>query len=45
MDHRQLHWRWIFFINIPVGIISLLLTQRLIQDPPTSSAQAERNGD
>src|SRR6266478_5242345 len=27
-------WRWIFFINIPVGIISLLLTTRLIQDPP-----------
>jgi DHA2 family multidrug resistance protein len=27
-------WRWIFFINIPVGIVSLLLTQRLIQDPP-----------
>ena len=27
-------WRWIFFINIPVGIISLLLTSRLIFDPP-----------
>src|ERR1700683_513814 len=27
-------WRWIFFINIPIGIISLLLTSRLIQDPP-----------
>jgi DHA2 family multidrug resistance protein len=27
-------WRWIFFVNIPVGIVSLLLTQRLIQDPP-----------
>ena len=27
-------WRWIFFINIPVGMISLLLTSRLIQDPP-----------
>jgi DHA2 family multidrug resistance protein len=27
-------WRWIFFINIPVGIVSLLLTTRLIQDPP-----------
>jgi DHA2 family multidrug resistance protein len=27
-------WRWIFFINIPVGILSLLLTQRLIHDPP-----------
>jgi MFS transporter, DHA2 family, multidrug resistance protein len=27
-------WRWIFFINIPVGITSLLLTNRLITDPP-----------
>ena len=27
-------WRWIFFINIPVGALSLLLTSRLIQDPP-----------
>ena len=26
-------WRWIFFINIPVGILSILLTSRLIQDP------------
>ncbi len=23
-------WRWIFFVNIPVGIVSLLLTSRLI---------------
>ncbi len=27
-------WRWIFFVNIPVGILSLFLTSRLIQDPP-----------
>lgn len=27
-------WRWIFFVNIPVGILSLVLTTRLIQDPP-----------
>jgi MFS transporter, DHA2 family, multidrug resistance protein len=27
-------WRWIFFINIPVGIVSILLTSRLIEDPP-----------
>ena len=27
-------WRWVFFINIPVGIISLLLTSSLIKDPP-----------
>lgn len=30
----NLSWRWIFFINIPVGILSLLLTYRLISDPP-----------
>ncbi len=27
-------WRWIFFVNIPVGILSLILTSRLISDPP-----------
>jgi len=26
-------WRWIFFINIPVGILSLVLTNALISDP------------
>ena len=27
-------WRWIFFVNIPVGVLSLILTSRLISDPP-----------
>ncbi len=27
-------WRWVFFINVPVGIISLLLTSQIISDPP-----------
>lgn len=27
-------WRWIFFINIPVGIFAFLLVTRLIEDPP-----------
>jgi DHA2 family multidrug resistance protein len=27
-------WRWIFYINVPVGIISLILTNFLISDPP-----------
>ncbi len=27
-------WRWIFFINIPVGVVSLLLTSFMVDDPP-----------
>jgi len=27
-------WRWIFFINIPVGIVSLYLTNRVVEDQP-----------
>jgi len=27
-------WRWIFFINVPVGILALILVYRLIEDPP-----------
>lgn len=27
-------WRWIFFLNIPVGILSLILTSRIVEDPP-----------
>ncbi|WP_281383554.1 MFS transporter [Granulicella aggregans] len=27
-------WRWVFFINIPVGILSLILTNRFVHDPP-----------
>ncbi len=27
-------WRWIFFINIPVGALSILLTSLLVSDPP-----------
>src|ERR1039457_6373620 len=27
-------WRWIFFINIPVGILALVLVYLLLEDPP-----------
>src|SRR5947208_1935401 len=27
-------WRWIFYINVPVGMLSLLLTGLLVSDPP-----------
>ena len=31
-DHYS--WRWVFFINVPVGIASLLLSARIVTDPP-----------
>ena len=27
-------WRWIFFINVPIAMISLFLTNRIVEDPP-----------
>src|SRR5258706_1679458 len=34
-------WRWIFFINIPIGILSLILTKRLVSDPPEFTREGE----
>jgi MFS transporter, DHA2 family, multidrug resistance protein len=33
-------WRWIFFINLPVGILALLLVYRLVEDPPWAKRAA-----
>jgi DHA2 family multidrug resistance protein len=27
-------WRWVFYINIPVGVVALLLMNRFLEDPP-----------
>jgi DHA2 family multidrug resistance protein len=27
-------WRWIFFINLPIGIIAVLMTKIFVEDPP-----------
>jgi DHA2 family multidrug resistance protein len=28
------NWRWVFLINIPIGLISLYFTNRFVHDPP-----------
>ena len=35
-------WRWIFYINIPVVIASLFLTNRLVEDPPYLKTERKR---
>ncbi len=32
-------WRWIFYINIPIGLLCLLLTALVIEDPPYMKRQ------
>jgi MFS transporter, DHA2 family, multidrug resistance protein len=27
-------WRWVFYINVPIGVIAILLTQAFVFDPP-----------
>jgi DHA2 family multidrug resistance protein len=27
-------WRWIFYINVPVGILAILMQQAFVEDPP-----------
>ncbi|HEY2406165.1 MAG TPA: DHA2 family efflux MFS transporter permease subunit, partial [Polyangiaceae bacterium] len=39
-DHVS--WRWIFFLNVPVGMVSLLLTSRVVQDPPWLTTAEKR---
>jgi len=32
-------WRWIFYINIPIGILSIIMNVLVIQDPPYMQRQ------
>jgi MFS transporter, DHA2 family, multidrug resistance protein len=35
-------WRWIFYINLPVGIVSLVLTPLIVEDPPRARTRGMR---
>jgi len=37
-------WRWIFLINIPVGVVSIILTLFLVFDPPYLVRKSLREG-
>src|SRR5258705_645330 len=36
-------WRWVFFINLPIGLLSLLLSGALISDPPQFTRERREN--
>jgi DHA2 family multidrug resistance protein len=38
-------WHWIFFINVPIGILSLFLTQRVVHDPPHVLSARKKQGE
>jgi MFS transporter, DHA2 family, multidrug resistance protein len=37
-------WHWIFLINVPVGIMSLFLTYRVVHDPPDFKRVSIKDG-
>jgi DHA2 family multidrug resistance protein len=38
----QSSWRWIFFINIPIGILAVFLVSILVEDPPWEKEKQKR---
>jgi DHA2 family multidrug resistance protein len=38
-------WRWVFFINVPVGILAVFLVSILVQDPPWEKNKKSRGID
>jgi MFS transporter, DHA2 family, multidrug resistance protein len=37
------NWRWIFFLNVPVCLLSLFLTSRIVEDPPWIAKQVKES--
>jgi DHA2 family multidrug resistance protein len=36
-------WRWIFYLNIPICLLSLYLTSRIVEDPPYVKEQVKKS--
>jgi MFS transporter, DHA2 family, multidrug resistance protein len=41
----QASWRWIFFLNIPIGVIAVFLVSVLVEDPPWEKNKRSRGID
>jgi MFS transporter, DHA2 family, multidrug resistance protein len=38
-------WRWVFFINIPIGVIATFAVLALVEDPPWAKAKSQVSTD
>jgi len=41
---QHLDWRWVFYINVPFGIVNLLMIARMVKGAPTGAARADWSG-
>lgn len=37
-------WRWIFYVNVPVGLLAFLMVQWVVEDPPYLALAKRRGG-
>jgi MFS transporter, DHA2 family, multidrug resistance protein len=38
-------WRWVFFINIPIGVLTMFAVMALVEDPPWAKRQSKLSVD
>ena len=38
-------WRWIFFLNVPVGVVAVFLVSVVVEDPPWEKTKKKRGMD
>ncbi len=41
---EHLDWRWIFYVNVPFGILAVFSNYVLVEDPPWEKEKAKRKG-
>ncbi len=37
-------WRWVFYVNLPIGVVALLLARRLLPPPEPAAGRGARSG-